>query len=51
VAAASGPIGLGDDGEEYEVRTREEMLESGNSELRGAAEEDSKRERPAVTLS
>jgi hypothetical protein len=39
LAAAAGAVGLGDDGENLEVRLREEVFESGNGELGCAAEE------------
>jgi hypothetical protein len=38
-AAAACAIRLGDDGEEFEVGLREEVLEGGDGELRSATEE------------
>jgi hypothetical protein len=39
VASAARAVGLRDDGEEFEIRIAEEMLESRNCKLRGATED------------
>jgi uncharacterized protein (DUF2344 family) len=39
VAAAARAVGLSDDGEEFEVGLREEVLEGGDGELGCATEE------------
>jgi hypothetical protein len=40
MAAAAWAVGLRDYGSDFDVRLREEMDESGDGEVRGAAEED-----------
>ena len=40
LAAAAGTVGLGDNGDNLQVRLREEVFESGNGELGCAAEEE-----------